>query len=98
MSNWGPAGWKFLHAITRAYPDKPSEMTKKRYLTFFKSIQYVLPCPVCQIGFASESKDLKMSTLKNRQTLVKWLITVHNRINKKLGKKIFIPSPSPNYV
>lgn len=88
-TNWGPAGWKFLHTVTMAYPDNPSEVTKRRYLTFFKSIQHVLPCPVCQIGFADETKDLKIEKFKDRKTLVRWLVAVHNRINKKLGKKIF---------
>ena len=84
---WGRAGWKFLHAVTFAYPRYPSERTKYRFFGFFKMLKYVLPCNVCRKGFSIESKDLTMKTMKDRATLARWLVVVHNRVNKRIGKK-----------
>ena len=86
--NWGSHAWKFLHAVTFAYPDDPGKMTKIRYLTFFKLLRYVLPCSVCREGYSTDSHDLTLATMKNRDTLSRWLVTVHNRVNRRIGKKI----------
>jgi len=87
MVRWGRPGWKFLHAITFAYPKYPSEKTKYRFFGFFKMLKYVLPCPACRRGFALESGDLTMETMRSRETLARWLVAVHNRVNRRIGKK-----------
>ncbi len=87
--NWGRSGWKFLHAITFAYPMNPTSKTKKRYLQFFRTLKYVLPCPVCRAGYAKNVKSLNMKHMMNRTTLSMWLVGVHNQVNFKLGKKLF---------
>ena len=87
MVRWGRPGWKFLHAITFSYPKFPSERTKYRFFGFFKMLRYVLPCPACRKGFAMESRGFTMATMKNRDTLTRLLVEVHNRINRRLGKK-----------
>lgn len=84
--NWGRSGWQFLHTVTFAYPDHPTLLDKKRYLSFFKMIKYILPCPGCRRDFAKVKIDQK--SFKNRETLSRWLVAVHNRINVKLGKPV----------
>ena len=34
---WGPPAWTFLHSITLAYPDNPSDIDKSNYENFFSS-------------------------------------------------------------
>jgi mitochondrial FAD-linked sulfhydryl oxidase len=85
---WGPSGWKFLHAITFAYPEKPTLLEKKRYLIFFKSLRHVLPCPVCSAEYARKTRTLSLKQMKDRDTLSRWLVKVHNQVNFKLGKRI----------
>lgn len=89
MFNWGRPGWKFLHAVTFAYPNNPDLKTKIRYRRFFKTLKYVLPCPLCRAHYAKLVQHLGMSDLKNTNTLSRWLVNVHNKINVKLGKKVF---------
>ena len=89
MTNWGPAGWKFMHTITFAYPIKPTLKTKMRYMSFFKSIKYVLPCPVCRAGYAKNVKSLSLKNMRNTETLSRWLVGVHNQVNFKLGKRLY---------
>ena len=45
---WGPGAWTFLHSITFQYPEKPTDIDKQKYYTFFNSLKNVLPCPVCR--------------------------------------------------
>ena len=87
MIQWGAPGWKFLHAVTFAYPRYPSERTKYRFFGFFKMLKYVLPCPKCRKEFAIESRNLTMKTMKDRDSLARWLVSVHNSVNRRLGKK-----------
>jgi len=83
--NWGRPGWTFLHAITFAYPRFPSQKTKRRYLGFFRFLRFVLPCPVCRREFSTV--DMGLKHFRDRATLAKWLVKVHNQVNQRLGKK-----------
>lgn len=86
--NWGPAGWKFLHSVSFAYPEHPTLVDKQRYLRFFKTLAFVLPCPACRKEYSIVSRNLSMEKLANQETLSRWLVAVHNAVNKRLGKKI----------
>jgi FAD-linked sulfhydryl oxidase len=87
MFNWGRPGWKFLHAVTFAYPSAPDLKTKLRYRRFFKTLKYVLPCPLCRAHYSKLVQGLTIGHMKNAGTLSRWLVDVHNKINVKLGKK-----------
>lgn len=54
------------------------------------NLQHVLPCEKCKSHYKQNIKkyDLKNS-LGSRQDLVKWLIDLHNDINKDNGKPIW---------
>jgi len=86
--NWGRPGWKFLHSVTFAYPEHPSLSTKFQYMKFFKSLQYVLPCPRCRREYTIAVRKLSLRQLQNTETLARWLVHVHNRVNVKLGKPV----------
>lgn len=89
MFNWGKPGWKFLHAVTFAYPSHPDLKTKLRYRRFFKTLKYVLPCPACRSEYAKSVQHLGNKQMKNMKSLSRWLVDVHNKVNVKLGKKVF---------
>ena len=86
---WGPSMWHSLHTISFNYPVKPSQEDKIKYLKFFKAVGDVLPCRYCRINFKKNTKKipLNMKTMKNRNSLSKWLYNLHEEINKMLGKK-----------
>jgi len=84
---WGPHGWFFLHSITMAYPDKPTKKDRENFSNFFHLLPAVLPCEVCQNHFRQYLAELPIEpALKNKQTLVEWLINIHNKTNMSLGK------------
>jgi hypothetical protein len=88
-SVWGPSLWHSLHTISFNYPVKPSITEKKQYYDFFMSLKNILPCRYCRENYVKNIKTipLNMKTMKNRNSLSKWLYNLHEEINKMLGKK-----------
>lgn len=84
---WGPAGWHFMHTVTMTYPEVPSDQDKERYRIFFESIASVLPCPACRRHYLENLKKLPIR-LDSRADLFKWLIDIHNEVNKKNKKPV----------
>ncbi len=87
-SLWGPSAWKFMHYVTFAYPDHPTRAQKMQYMRFFRNLPFVLPCPVCGAHFQKEVNKLTMNDMKSMDTLSRWLVAVHNRVNRRLGKPV----------
>jgi len=87
---WGPYAWKFMHYITLAYPDNPSDIDKQNMRAFFSSIGNILPCEKCRLNFLKHTSSIPLNenVLSSRFDLVNWLINIHNEVNKINGKKI----------
>jgi len=88
-SVWGKHGWIFLHSVTMAYPDNPSENDKQNYKSFFHLVSLVLPCNVCREHLKQYMNEIPIDKyLTCKKKLVEWLITIHNKTNQSLGKPI----------
>ena len=86
-SIWGPSAWRFLHAVSFAYPHQPNEAEKKAAYDLLASLQYLLPCGDCCAHYCSEfSREKIRPHLESRATFSKWLVDLHNRVNARLGK------------
>lgn len=88
---WGPPLWFFLHTMSFNYPAEPTLEQKVQYLTFFKTLGYVLPCKHCRDAYQAYTKNLDLNAFKDRMALTRWVYNLHNAINAKLGK---LSSPS----
>ena len=88
---WGPPGWRFMHYITFSYPNNPTEEHKEKIKNFFNSVKHVLPCEKCRVNFIKhlEIYPLNDEVLKNKKSLVVWLMNIHNEVNKINNKKIY---------
>ena len=83
---WGPHAWIFLHSITMSYPKEPTEQDKQIYLSFFTNLQNIIPCEKCQYNYSNNLEKYPIEPgLKTRETLIQWLINIHNEINKENG-------------
>ena len=86
-SVWGPSMWKTLHLITFNYPEKPSFAQKKQFYDFFNNLRYVIPCVFCRKNYVEHLNQIPLEPhLDNNQQLIKWLIDIHNLVNKELNK------------
>jgi hypothetical protein len=85
---WGPPAWKFLHSVPTNYPLNPTTQDKEQYKLFFEQLCYVLPCIDCCFNY---QKELKLNNiddaLESREKLFKWVVDLHNSVNKRLNKK-----------
>ncbi len=86
---WGPHLWFSLNSIVFGYPIKPTLEQKHQYMTFFKSLGWVLPCSHCRESYNFFINDgetkLTIEKLNSRDDLIKWIYNIHNRVNKKLN-------------
>ena len=79
-SQWGPAGWLFLHAITFAQPPKPGKQQQQKLKNLFESLGYVLPCVKCCRHFR-EFVAQHPPPVDDREQLCRWLVDAHNNAN-----------------
>lgn len=85
ISEWGPALWQSLHAISFAYPDTPSPSDQSAYYNFFTALQYVIPCVKCRGHYATMLAESPIR-LESREALARWLVDRHNEVNVRTGK------------
>tara|TARA_B100000902_G_C27300675_1_gene912599 strand:+ start:2117 stop:2533 length:417 start_codon:yes stop_codon:yes gene_type:complete len=87
---WGPHGWKFLHYISFGYPENPTINIKNQYKNFFLSLEHVLPCVRCSNHYRENlSKYSLDEALTNRDSLIRWVIDIHNDVNRDNNKKVY---------
>ena len=87
---WGPPAWTFLHTVTYNYPEKPTDDDKRNFYNFFMSLQHVLPCNKCKAHYQKNIQKYDLSeSLDSRENLVKWLIDLHNDVNRDNGKPVW---------
>ena len=88
----------FLHCVTFGYPMDPDRYdqehgmppgnTRRHYAHFFNEVGRVLPCRYCRDSYLDYIRELPVERhLQSRNTLVRWLFLIHNKVNEKLGVK-----------
>ena len=89
-SIWGPPLWIFMHNLTLAYPENPTEDDMDNLYNFFNTIQTVLPCEKCRINFKYhlERTPLSDEILADRVSVIKWLFNIHNEVNISTNKPV----------
>jgi hypothetical protein len=84
--NWGKFGWGFIHNVALGYPTDITYMKKEQYRKFFEVIGDVLPCLDCQNHYKKMFIDYP-PVMINKDTLFKWTVDIHNKVNERIGKK-----------
>lgn len=88
-SSWGPFFWHTFHITALGYPLKPTYGHKKAAKEFFESMVFLIPCPICREHYSEFLHQMPITPfLDRRDDLFKWTVTLHNKVNEKLGKPI----------
>ena len=85
---WGPHYWFFLHTIAESYPEHPNETTKRKYYDLIQNMPIFIP--VIEIGnkFSNLLDKYPITPyLCSRESFVRWVHFIHNKINILLNKK-----------
>jgi len=84
---WGPPFWFFLHTITMTYPHHPNAVTKKKYYEFVQNLPLFLPNEAMCNDFSKLLDRYPVAPyLDNRESFIKWMHFIHNKVNEKLEK------------
>lgn len=96
---WGPHYWFFLHTIAESYPLHPNEVSKRKYYDLIQNLPLFIP--IDEIGnYVSDLLDKYPVTpyLDNRDSFVRWMHFIHNKVNVHLGKdEVSLPKAMDMY-
>ena len=85
---WGPHYWFVLYTIAIAYPNTPNDVTKKKYYDFIQNLPLFIPDSEIGNNFSIFLDKYPVSPyLDSRESFIKWVHFIHNKINIYLGKK-----------
>ena len=86
-SVWGPHFWFFLHSAALKYPMRPTSATKKRFYEFITNFYLFIPVEAMAINFCKLIDQYPLVPyLDSRDSLVRWVHFIHNKVNEKLEK------------
>lgn len=86
---WGSKYWFVIYTTAFTYPNKPSSQEKKDTKNFLILLGKKLPCEECNNNFKKHLKKFPLNnkTLKNKISLINWVINVNNEVRKSTGKE-----------
>jgi len=96
---WGPKYWFFLHTITMCYPHRPNTLTKKKYYEFIHNFHLFIPVENISSQFTKLLDEYPVTPyLDSRDSFIRWMHFIHNKINEHLEKpKISLSQFYNNY-
>ena len=84
---WGPHFWFILMTMAVSYPLKANEVTQKKYYDFITNLPLFIPHPQIGNKFSSLIDKYPVSPyLEGKDSFLKWVHFIHNKINIQLGK------------
>jgi Fe-S-cluster containining protein len=86
---WGRAFWVAMHSVSFTYPDTPSRDDREQAKAFLNSISHLLPCKACCAHFRDQLRTVDIErVVGSRDEFVKFLVHVHNEVNRSAGKRV----------
>lgn len=70
------------------YPDNPTVDDRIQMNNFINGLARFYPCETCANDLRNDIRNYPPET-ENRNKLSNWWCMIHNRVNRKLGKKEF---------
>lgn len=85
---WGPHYWFVLHTVAQTYPEIPTSVTKRKYYDFIQNLPLFIPNPDIGDRLIELLDKFPVSPyLDSRDSFVRWMHFIHNKINLALGKE-----------
>ena len=86
-SVWGPHFWFFLHTIALNYPKFPNDVSRKKYYDLVQNFDLFIPVEKHAQQFRELLCEYPISPyLDNRDSFIRWVHFIHNKINERLEK------------
>jgi FAD-linked sulfhydryl oxidase len=75
--------------MAAVYPENPTDEEQHRMLEFIRTLSKIYPCRYCAKDF-EESVVKRPPDVASREKFSLWMCDLHNEVNEKLGKPIFL--------
>jgi hypothetical protein len=84
---WGPHYWSVLHHMAWTYPENPNKITKRKYYDFIQNLPLFIPNEKIGDDFLKMMDAHPVTPyLDSRDSFIRWVHYIHNKINILLGK------------
>ena len=89
-ARWGPHVWRYLHTLAATYDPQSQRAAVGALLD---NLPWLLPCPACsrhlerhyaEPAFCAQARR---EALRSREELVRWVASLHDRVNAHLGSR-----------
>lgn len=85
---WGPQYWFFLHTVAESYPEHPNEIIKRKYYDLIQNMPLFIPIDEIGDKFSNLLDKYPVTPyLTSKQSFVRWMHFIHNKINVLLEKQ-----------
>jgi len=85
---WGTHYWFFLMTIALTYPDNVNAVTKRKYYDLIQNMPIFIPNAEISKNFSELLNNYPVTPyLDNRDSFVRWIIFIHNKVNINIGKR-----------
>jgi hypothetical protein len=85
---WGPHYWFVLFSIALSYPTHANNVVKKKYYDFIQNFPLFIPHREIGNDFMQLIDTYPVTPyLDNRDSFLRWVHFIHNRVNITLGKE-----------
>ena len=80
--------WFFLHSVAESYPTTPNATTKRKYYDLIQNFPLFIPIQEMGNKFSELIDKYPVSPyLDTRDSFVRWVHFIHNKLNHLLGKE-----------
>lgn len=86
---WGPCAWLYFHISSANYPLKASNITKELMKNRLLALPIEIPCSACRPhaqDFIELNKDRLDDICSGRDSLFKFFVDFHNKVNERHNK------------
>ena len=85
---WGPNYWFFIHTLGFLYPDMPTDGEKKKFYNLIQCLPDFMPHDKISNKFKDILDEYPVSSyLNSKESFLKWIHFIHNKINVLIDKK-----------
>jgi len=87
-NTWGPHYWFFLMTVAMTYPTHPNDAMKRKYYDLIQNMPLFIPSAEIGKKFGEMLDKYPVTPyLTNRDSFIRWVYFIHNRINYMTGKE-----------
>ena len=89
---WGPIIWNFIHVLSYKIKEESFEKQRNTIIKIINMVFTNLPCPNCSNHAGELLKKSNLKYIVDKESLINFLFSFHNNVNKRLKKNVFIRS------